>query len=118
MARSVKMTINNNTGKVLKLKPQEPVHGKFTSGPPATIEASGSWTCTTRTGGSYGPEGTVTYETDGGNVTVEFYYNHPVGSGASSYRVTPNPSDSMGYEIKGSFKGHDQNITFELYPIS
>jgi hypothetical protein len=44
MARSVKMTVNNNTGQVLKIKGQKPVHGKFTSDPPATIEASGSWT--------------------------------------------------------------------------
>jgi hypothetical protein len=117
MARSVKMTVNNNTSQVLKIKGQKPVHGKFTSDPPATIEASGSWTCTTKTSGLYGPEGTVTYETDDGNITVEFYYNHPIGSSASSYRVTPNPSDSMGYDIKGSFKGHDQDITFELYSI-
>nr|WP_199081059.1 hypothetical protein [Pedobacter sp. ASV19] len=118
MARPVKITVNNNTGMVLKLKTQNVVHGKFTSNPPAIIEASGSWACSTRTGGAYGPEGTITYETDGGDVTVEFYYNHPIGSGSSSYRVVPNPSDSMGYEIKGSFKGHDQNITFELYTIS
>jgi len=118
MARSVKMTVNNNTGKVLKLKSKNAAHGKFTSDPPATIEASGSWACETRVGGTYGPEGTVIYEADGGEVTVEFYYNHPFGSAASSYRVTPNPSDSMGYEIKGSFKGHDQKITFELYQTS
>lgn len=115
MARSVKMTVINNTGKVLRLKSKNAIHGKFNQDPPTSIEASGSWTCTTRTGGTYGPEGTVTYETDRGEVTVEFYYNHPIGSAASSYRVTPNPSDSMGYEIKGSFKGHDQKITFELY---
>lgn len=117
MARKVKMTVNNNTNKVLKFKSKDHKHGKFTSDPPATIEASGSWTCTTRTSGTYGPEGTVTYETDGGNVTVEFYYNHPYGSATSSYRVTPSPSDSIGYDIKGSFKGHDQDITFELYLI-
>lgn len=117
MARTVKMTINNNTNKVLTLKAKDPKHGKFKSDPPTRIEASGSWTCTTRSSGTVGPEGTVTYETDGGVVTVEFYYNHPFGSATSSYRVTPSPSDSMGYDIKGSFKGHDQDITFELYLI-
>lgn len=119
MARPVKLTVNNNTGKILKLKPErsKQKHGKYTTDPPSTIEASGSWVCTTRTAGAYGPEGTVTYETDGGDTSVEFYYNHPIGSGASSYRVTVTPTDAIGYEIKGSFKGHDQHITFELYQI-
>ncbi|MFB2121651.1 hypothetical protein [Parapedobacter sp. 2B3] len=117
MARDVKMTVNNNTGKVLRLKSKDPKHGKFTSSPPEIIEGSGSWTCTSKSAGLYGPEGTVTYETDDRNTTVEFYYNHPMGSATSAYRVTPNPSDTMGSEIKGSFKGHSQDITFELYLI-
>ena len=117
MARKVKMTVNNNTNKVLTFKSKDPMHGKFTTDPPSTIGASGSWTCTTRSSGLVGPEGTVVYETDGGNVTVEFYYNHPVGTATSSYRVTPSPADAMGYDIKGSFKGHDQDITFELFLV-
>lgn len=117
MARKVKMTVNNNTGKVLTLKPSTPKHGKFTTDPPGTIESSGSWVCTTRTGGIFGPEGTVIYQTDGGKITIEFYYNHPMNHSKSSYRVTVSPSDSIGYDIKGSFEGHDQDITFELYLI-
>ncbi len=117
MARKVKMTVNNNTNKVLTFVDKDAKHGKFTTNPPTTIESSGSWTCTTRSGGLVGPEGTVTYQTDGGNVTIEFYYNHPIGSATSSYRVSPTPSDSIGHDIKGSFKGHDQDITFELYLV-
>ncbi|ACT92078.1 hypothetical protein Dfer_0818 [Dyadobacter fermentans DSM 18053] len=111
------MTVNNNTGKVLTLKSKNAEHGKFTTDPPSKIESSGSWACSTRSGGTVGPEGTVVYETDGGSTTIEFYFNHPFGSATSSYRVTPTPRDAVGYDIKGSFKGHDQDITFELYPI-
>ncbi|MGX5857348.1 hypothetical protein ACWKW6_27080 [Dyadobacter jiangsuensis] len=117
MTRKVKMTVNNNTNKVLTFKSKDRKHGKFTTDPPATIQASGSWTCSNKSGELVGPEGTVIYETDGGKTTVEFYYNHPMGSATSSYRVTPNPADAMGYDIKGSFKGHDQDITFELFLV-
>jgi hypothetical protein len=115
--RPVKMTVNNNTGKVLRLIAKHAEHGEFTTNPPGTIEASGWWACDTVPLGLIGPEGTVTYQTEDKVTTVEFYYCHPMGPSTSSYRVTTNPSDTMGYDIKGSFTGHDQSITFELYAL-
>lgn len=118
MARRVKMTVNNYTGqKLTRLNPKT-AHGKFTQEPPLNIEASGSWICTTRTWGTYGPKGTVTYETPDPKVKIEFFYDHPMGHSTSSYRVTVTPSNLIGYEIKGSFTGEEQDITFELYPIN
>ncbi len=115
MARDVKMTVKNNTSKVLKLKGTKVDHGKFTTDPPQEIVSSGYWACSTRTLGTIGPEGTVTYEAEDKSFTVEFYYNHPFGTATSSYSVKPNPRDAIGYDIIGDTKGHDQDITFELF---
>lgn len=120
MARKLNITVNNNTSLTLTLNPPcEPKHGKFTTSPPSIIKATGNWACETREGGLYGPEGRVIYKTNknGRDVEIEFYYNHPIGSATSSYKVTITPSDVIGYEIKGSFTGHNQDITFELYEI-
>jgi hypothetical protein len=114
-ARPVKMTVQNYTNKTLVLKSKNDEHGKFVDNPPTRIEASGTWKCSSRDGAMIGPEGTVVYEAEDKSFTVEFYYNHPYGSATSSYRVSPTPSDAITYDIKGSFKGHDQDITFELY---
>lgn len=116
-ARPVKMTVNNNTSQTLKYVKDDVKHGKFTTKPPQEITSSGYWACSARSGAMIGPEGTVTYEAEDKSFTVEFYWNHPYGSATSSYRVTPTPSDAIGYDIKGSFKGHDQKITFELYNL-
>lgn len=117
MIKNVKITVNNNTNKVLTLVDQDTRHGKFTSDPPATIEASGSWTCSTREGSLAGTEGTVTYQTDGGNVTIEFYFNHPPTGMRSVYLTRHSPHNSMGSEVKGRLEGHNQDVIFELYQI-
>lgn len=117
MARDVKMTVNNNTSRVLKLDKEVQDHGKYNTEPPKEIKSTGFWKCSTRSGATIGPEGTVTYEAEDKSFKVAFYYNHPYGSATSSYRVTVTPSDAIGYDIKGSFTGHDQDITFELYNL-
>lgn len=117
MARPVKMTVNNFTNKVLKFKSKNAEHGKFTSDPPSEIQGTGSWACSTVSGGTIGPKGTVVYEAADKSFKVTFFYNHPYGPATSSYRVTGDPSNAFTYEIKGDFEGHDQKITFELYAI-
>jgi hypothetical protein len=114
--RPVKLTVQNNLNVTLTLKSKSLDHGKFTEDPPATIESEGYWSCSARDGSTIGAEGNVTYENKEQGFEIEFYFNHPFGSATSSYRVTPTPADSMGYDIKGSFKGHDQKITYVLYP--
>jgi hypothetical protein len=116
-ARPVKMTVNNNTSQTLKHVKNHVTHGRFTKDPPEEIESTGYWACSSNNAATIGPEGTVTYKAADGSFTVEFYWNHPYGSATSSYRVTPTPSDAIGYDIKGSFKGHDQEITFDLYVL-
>ena len=116
MAREVTMTVENNTGKKLELKDKDAIHGKFTTKPPTTIESTGYWVCTTVSGGTIGPKGTVTYEAADKSFTVEFFYNHPYGPSTSSYRVDPSPRDAIGYDILGDFEGHTQDITFQLFP--
>ncbi|GAA4275993.1 hypothetical protein [Aquimarina mytili] len=115
MARPVKMTVNNNTNRKLILKDYEAKHGKFTTNPPREIESTGSWNCSTKSGAMIGPKGIVTYEDEKQEFIVEFHYNHPYGGATSSYRVKPDPSDAIGYDIKGDFTGKDQDITFGLY---
>jgi len=116
-ARPVKMTVNNNTSQKLIYVKDKVDHGKFTTDPPSEIESTGYWACSARDGAMIGPKGTVTYKAADDSFTVEFFWNHPYGSATSSYRVTPNPSDAITYDIKGSFEGHDQDITFELYDL-
>lgn len=116
MARPVTMTVNNFTGKTLKLTGTDVEHGKFTDDPPKLIKYSGAWACSTRSGAMIGPKGTATYEADDGSFSVVFFWNHPYGSATSSYRVTPSPDQSIAYEILGSFEGHSQEIQFQLYP--
>lgn len=117
MARDVKMTVNNFTNKVLKFHSDDQKHGKYTTKPPQEIVSTGYWACSTRDGAMIGPEGSVTYEAADKSFKVKFDYNHPYGSGTSSYRVTVTPSSAAGYDIKGSFTGHTQDITFELYAL-
>ena len=57
MARPVKMTVNNNTGKVLEFKSKNEKHGKLTTDPPSKIESTGFWKCTTRTSERSGRKG-------------------------------------------------------------
>ncbi|QEM13023.1 hypothetical protein [Mucilaginibacter rubeus] len=118
--RRVKITVSNNTGKVLRLKPEmsKPLHGKFAIDPPLTIEESGSWTCTSQSNGGPGPKGTITYETDGGKIEIEFYYNHPIGNALSTYYITGAPSGVIEYTIRGDLKALDQDISIELHPIT
>ena len=114
-ARPVTMTVKNFTSKLLILDSKKAEHGKFVTDPPSTIEAEGVWKCSANDGAMIGPKGEVCYKTADDSFKVTFFYNHPYGSATSSYRVTPNPSDALTYDIKGSFEGHDQDITFELY---
>ncbi|WP_121808157.1 hypothetical protein [Mucilaginibacter kameinonensis] len=118
--KRVKITVRNNTGKVLRLKPEwsKPIHGKFVIDPPLTIEESGSWTCASQGPHGPGPKGTITYETDGGKIEIEFYYNHPGGSAVSAYYVIGTPSGVIYYTIGGNLKAHDQDISIELLPIT
>ncbi len=109
------MTVQNFTNKELKLKSKKAEHGEFEVDPPQSIETTGSWKCDCVTIFGPGPEGTVVYKAADESFTVEFYFNHPLGTATSSYRIIPTPSDAITHDIKGSFKGHDQDITFELY---
>lgn len=116
MDRPVKLTVNNNTSKVLKLGSNKLEHGKFIKVPPAEIKDSGEWKCNCRDQVAIGPEGTVTYTMDDNPATkIEFYFNHPVGTATSSYRVNITPSGSFSYDIQGPFTGKSQEITFEIY---
>ncbi|WP_114939420.1 hypothetical protein [Mucilaginibacter endophyticus] len=118
--KRVKITVRNNTGKVLRLKPEgaKSLHGKFAIDPPLTIEESGSWTCASQGTHGPGPKGTITYETDEGKIEIEFYYNHPIGNALSTYYVTGTPSGVIEYTIRGDFKARDQDISIELLPIT
>lgn len=107
------MTVNNNTSRVLKFLSDNKKHGKYTKDPPKEISATGYWACDMS--GVYGPEGSVTYEAEDKSFKVKFEYDHPYTAGKSTYKVIVTPSNAIDYDIKGSFKGHDQDITFNLF---
>ena len=116
MSRFVELKIENTLGNALKLKSSDLDHGKFISEPPENIESEGFFSCDHRSGAMIGPKGIVTYAVEGTDVEVEFHFNHPYGDKPSAYRIIQNPDNSFYTKIDGDWTGHEQYITYILYP--
>ncbi|MGR5559858.1 hypothetical protein ACQKQC_26635 [Vibrio fortis] len=115
MSRDVTLTVENNTGIALIYVKKNDKHGKFTKNPPKKIEATGSWKCSSRSGGAYGPEGYVLYQFEGQDTTVKFKFDHPIAATKSKYGIELNPlCADFDYEEDHS-GGHTQKVFYKLY---
>ncbi|MCO7190359.1 MULTISPECIES: hypothetical protein [unclassified Pseudoalteromonas] len=117
MSRDVTLTIENNTGVALNYVSKNAKHGKFVKNPPAKIESTGSWKCSSVDGGLYGPEGDVVYQMENQNSTIKFTFDHPISSTKSHYKVKPDPSDAVDFEVEQS-GGTVQKVIYKLYSKS
>ena len=83
-ARSVKIEVQNDTGRTLNKVSESLAHGTWRDTPPNSIGGAGSWESESD-GVATGTEGTASYNIDGGG-TVVFYWNNPY-IGSNDYRI-------------------------------
>ncbi|ALU41481.1 hypothetical protein [Pseudoalteromonas rubra] len=114
MSRDVTLTVENNTGVTLIYVNDSTEHGKFVKKPPKKIEATGSWECSSVSGGLYGPKGEVVYQLENQDTFIKFTFNHPISDSKSVYEVKPDPKDAVDSEVEKS-GGHTQKVIYKLY---
>lgn len=116
------MRIKNATSSDWTLQDYENIHGHFDSySAPKQLSSGHSAIITVSNSGlGYvsGPEGTATYTAtiNGKPVQIQFYWMHPVGPGASIYRVTSTPQGVVRYTLSPPTPtGWDQDISIDVF---